>query len=90
VIIHGIRVSDLDTKWFHILVDIETVAIHAVLALQVPDAAPDNVMQRPGGIYSGLSWHAPFIAEAAKFVNMQIYRALLRPNCQKETPCIGR
>ena len=33
-------------------------------------AAPDNVMQRPGGIYSSLSWHAPFIAETAEFVNM--------------------
>jgi hypothetical protein len=70
VIIHGIRVSDLDTKWFHILVDIETVAIHAVLALQMPDAALYNVIQRPEGIYSGLFWHSPFIAETAAFVNM--------------------
>ena len=34
------------------------------------NAASDDVMQRPGGIYSGLSRHAPFIAGAVDIVNM--------------------
>ena len=36
------------------------------------DAAPDNVMQRPGCVYSGLSGHALLISETADIVNMKI------------------